>query len=106
MRALITSEQIIGSPNTLRLRELQRGAHMNQLIAALGEATNANTTQIDTSPKPLLLKMSPDLSWPQLDTIINTALRFNISGLIATNTTSRRGNLKSVINGEIGGLSG
>ena len=59
-----------------------------------------------SNPKPILLKISPDLSFSQLDEIIRIILEYKIDGIIATNTSVSRENLKSKKSYEIGGLSG
>ena len=45
--------------------------------------------------KPILIKISPDLNYPQIDKILELIDQFNISGIIATNTSSKREMLKS-----------
>ncbi|MGL1344636.1 quinone-dependent dihydroorotate dehydrogenase, partial [Vibrio parahaemolyticus] len=62
-------------------------------------------------PKPLLLKIAPDLSQAQLDDIISLAFEMNLSGLVATNTTLDRSNLSTTSTSQVtaigmGGLSG
>ena len=60
--------------------------------------------------KPILIKISPDLEFSQIDQIIDLVYEFNISGIIATNTSSNRDNLitdkKTVEKKGLGGLSG
>ncbi|MEB3250968.1 MAG: dihydroorotate dehydrogenase (quinone), partial [Cyanobacteriota bacterium] len=65
------------------------------------------------SPKPLLVKISPDLDWPAIDAILDLALARGLAGIIATNTTLDRQGLTtpSLTTGnppsaEAGGLSG
>ena len=58
------------------------------------------------SPKPLLIKIAPDLEWSEIDDILELALQFGIRGIIATNTTLQRTNLQSRYQNETGGLSG
>lgn len=100
----------ISSPNTPHLRELQE---KNKLIALLSSIVECNLKQADIhqcSPKPLLLKISPDLNFSQIDDILDVLQSLKLDGIIATNTTIERASLiasKSKINkiGE-GGLSG
>jgi dihydroorotate dehydrogenase len=54
---------------------------------------------------PLLVKIAPDLNDSEIEAIVDIALKLNLAGIIATNTTINRSNLKSNIN-ENGGLSG
>lgn len=55
---------------------------------------------------PILVKVSPDLTWQALDDVLEVAERWGIDGVIATNTTLRRDGLVSPLKNEIGGLSG
>jgi dihydroorotate dehydrogenase len=53
----------------------------------------------------VLLKIAPDLTFEQLDEILELVERYELSGIIATNTTITRDNLKTQLD-ETGGLSG
>lgn len=91
----------ISSPNTKNLRQF----HDKDLLKPLLESLiNYNNNQ--SSRKPMLLKISPDLDTKQLDGIISLVSELKINGIIATNTTISRDNLKSKHQNEIGGLSG
>ncbi|MGI8468595.1 MAG: quinone-dependent dihydroorotate dehydrogenase [Pyrinomonadaceae bacterium] len=89
----------VSSPNTPNLRELQRTKNLEELLSAL---QNRNR---QLSAKPLLVKIAPDLSAIEIAAIVEIALKLNLAGIIATNTTVKRENLKTKIN-ESGGLSG
>ena len=91
----------VSSPNTPNLRELQNVSNLNKLLTTL---SNLNKTKI--KPKPILLKIAPDLNKKQLLDIIEIIITLNIDGVIATNTTLSRVNLKSSKKNETGGLSG
>ena len=65
---------------------------------------NANNSML--KPKPMLLKISPDIDNNQLDIIIELVMDLKIDGLIATNTTISRDGLISKNKNETGGLSG
>ena len=65
---------------------------------------NYNNSQ--SSRKPMLLKISPDIERKELDDIISLVSELKIDGIIATNTTISRDNLKSKHKNETGGLSG
>jgi dihydroorotate dehydrogenase len=92
----------ISSPNTPELRRLQTAAHLAELLAGLRQALAAQG-----SAKPLLLKIAPDLSFEEIETICALALQHGVSGLIATNTTLERpSGLRSADAHQPGGLSG
>jgi len=95
----------VSSPNTPGLRELQEKEFLKKILSHI-QAINYSYTK----PKPLLLKIAPDLNESQLDDIINLSLETKLDGLVATNTTIERQNLLTSRN-EIekigaGGLSG
>jgi dihydroorotate dehydrogenase len=91
----------ISSPNTDHLRELQQADILRELLAAV----NAERTGLQW--RPLLLKISPDLSDRELFELLNVATEAKIDGIIATNTTiSRPPDLRSPNRAEAGGLSG
>ena len=95
----------VSSPNTPGLRELQEKASLQKILSHL-----QNINQGKGKPKPLLLKIAPDLTQEQLDDIINLSFEVNLAGLVATNTTISRDNLqtgtKEIITIGAGGLSG
>jgi dihydroorotate dehydrogenase len=91
----------VSSPNTPNLRELQEKEPLKQLLNKL----QANNLQ-HTTPKPILLKIAPDLTNEQLLDIIDIVNQTKIAGVIATNTTLSREGLQSQNKSEIGGLSG
>lgn len=96
----------VSSPNTPGLRELQEKDALRKIFGEL-QSINAGKNQ----PKPILLKIAPDLSQPQLDDIVDLSMEMKLSGLVATNTTLDRSNLSPVsaeLSNEIGmgGLSG
>ncbi len=95
----------VSSPNTPGLRELQEKGPLTELLLTLMKENHKRET-----PKPILLKIAPDLTNEQLDDIVDIARETNIAGVIATNTTISRDNLstdKSVVEAiGNGGLSG
>lgn len=95
----------ISSPNTHGLRELQEKDALLNLVKKLTEANKHKAEELKTKRKPILIKIAPDLTFSAIKEIIDVALENNIDGLIATNTTLDRQNLKTAIN-ETGGLSG
>jgi len=101
----------VSSPNTPGLRDLQEARQLDALLGALqGRNKQLATEQSRTSEIPILVKLSPDLDSAELLEIVEVVRRNNISGLIATNTTTTRRGLQTrqeKVNalGE-GGLSG
>jgi dihydroorotate dehydrogenase len=93
----------VSSPNTPGLRELQDKAPLLRILNALKE----ENTKIPT-PRPILLKIAPDLTNSQLDDIVDIVAESKIEGVIATNTTISREGLNSSkeLLSEAGGLSG
>ncbi len=92
----------ISSPNTPELRRLQTRAYLADLLAGLRETLDAQA-----APKPLLIKIAPDLSLDEIGTLCELALHYGINGMIATNTTvARPPTLRSAAATESGGLSG
>jgi dihydroorotate dehydrogenase len=86
----------VSSPNTPGLRRLQEKA-------AIGELFNA--IQQQNQGKPLLVKIAPDLTHEQLDHILALAMEYQLSGIIATNTTTDQQAIPEERRQE-GGLSG
>jgi dihydroorotate dehydrogenase len=92
----------VSSPNTPGLRELQEKGPLTQLLSVLIAANDKKE-----KPKPILLKIAPDLTDTQLDDIIDIVRETGIHGIIATNTTLDRGNLtEDTTSIGMGGLSG
>lgn len=99
----------ISSPNTPGLRELQGGRYLEHLLAVLVAENRALAEQVGAPPKPLWVKIAPDLEWAELDDILATVLSVGIDGIIATNTTLWRPDRSSEtgqVYEEAGGLSG
>lgn len=115
----------VSSPNTPNLRELQKAENLEELLSELqkrnadlrsavpptsGRRDGTARSSPDSRPEvgvtiPLLVKIAPDLSEAEIEAIVDIALRLKLAGIIATNTTIKRENLKTKID-EIGGLSG
>ncbi|TAG31535.1 MAG: quinone-dependent dihydroorotate dehydrogenase [Sphingobacteriia bacterium] len=96
----------VSSPNTPGLRALQEKDALRKIFAEL-----QNDNQGYAKPKPLLLKIAPDLNQSQLDDIVSLSLEMQLSGLVATNTTIDRSNLTAASEQlseaiGMGGLSG
>ncbi|TGD78239.1 quinone-dependent dihydroorotate dehydrogenase [Hymenobacter wooponensis] len=80
----------VSSPNTPNLRQLQEREPLIQLLQQV-QARNQSLPQ----PRPLLLKIAPDLTDGQLDDILLIARETQLSGLVATNTTISRDDLQT-----------
>ena len=91
----------VSSPNTPNLRELQNKDSLSLILKSLKDENLKKT-----KPKPILLKISPDLSYQNLSEVVDLVLSLKIDGIIATNTTINRDNLISEHKNESGGLSG
>lgn len=91
----------VSSPNTPNLRALQDKEPLTKLLQVL-KSENSNYP----NPKPILLKIAPDLTDEQLLDIIDIVKTTQIDGVIATNTTISRDGLVSANKSEMGGLSG
>jgi dihydroorotate dehydrogenase len=91
----------VSSPNTPNLRALQDKEPLTQLLNHLEQKN-----QKKPHPKPILLKIAPDLTESQLLDIIEIVETTKIAGVIATNTTISREGLVSESKDEMGGLSG
>ena len=96
----------VSSPNTPGLRSLQAGSQLEPILSALQEA--------NTKEQPILIKIAPDLDGEEIKDILDLALKYQLNGAIATNTTIRRDGLKTQIlketgkpiTEEAGGISG
>jgi len=117
----------VSSPNTPNLRQLQDKAALEEILAALQEVNSVSSVECRVSnatsagalenakcearnPKPLLVKVAPDLSFDALDEILELATRRQLAGIVATNTTITRPETSDErlrrIYAETGGLSG
>lgn len=120
----------VSSPNTPNLRELQKAENLEELLGKLQESNQlsdrseafnkiprdqtcghfvnhffSDENLKNFSGKPLLVKIAPDLNESEIEAIVDIAQRLKLSGIIATNTTIKREDLKTKID-ETGGLSG
>ncbi|MEL6493995.1 MAG: quinone-dependent dihydroorotate dehydrogenase [Cyanobacteria bacterium J06623_7] len=96
----------VSSPNTPGLRSLQAVESLEPILSGLQAA--------NSQQKPILIKIAPDLDWDDIKDILDLATRYNLAGVIATNTTIRRDGLNTEvlkdtgkqIQDEAGGISG
>lgn len=94
----------VSSPNTPNLRQLQDKAALDEILAALQQQ------QLPAQPRPILVKVAPDLAFEALDEILDLVVSRSIAGIVATNTTITRPDTNDPelrqIYGQSGGLSG
>lgn len=101
----------VSSPNTPNLRELQRPDMLAKLLDSLQQRNGELMIEHSLAqPRPLLLKIAPDLTDTEIESIVEVATHAKIAGIIATNTTVSRAGLQTSVAtidafGE-GGLSG
>jgi len=96
----------VSSPNTKNLRKLQEGESLDELLKQIKSEQKILYKKYKKYV-PFLLKISPDNTNAQLSFICKLLIRYEIDGVIATNTTiSRREVNKSKMRNELGGLSG
>jgi dihydroorotate dehydrogenase len=96
----------VSSPNTPNLRDLQEKSHLEDLLGAIQNKNRQMAAQLRVSPKPVFLKIAPDMEFSQLDQVIDVVLAQKLAGIVATNATAfLRETLVTPIN-EPGGLSG
>jgi dihydroorotate dehydrogenase len=101
----------VSSPNTPGLRALQERDRLDALVGALADRLRTFAQAEDRpQPKPLLVKVAPDLDERALDDLVVVCLARGVSGLIAVNTTITRDTLSpavpALLRDEAGGLSG
>ena len=96
----------ISSPNTPGLRNLQQAAALDDLLARVLNARDRVSR--NAGPTPVLLKIAPDLSLPDLDDAVGIARARRVDGMIVGNTTvTRPKSLRDVEKAkQAGGLSG
>lgn len=94
----------VSSPNTPDLRKLQDEERLRELLGAITAANNERK-DAGRNRKPILLKIAPDLSFPQIDAVLTAIAEFGLDGIIATNTTLARPGPFADVN-QNGGLSG
>jgi dihydroorotate dehydrogenase len=116
----------VSSPNTPGLRTLQDRGHLTELLAALraeagrllmaGALSAAVPSAValrggepPSGPKPILVKIAPDLTEQAIADLLEVCLEHGVAGVIATNTTLSRSGLAPtdvMIGEQAGGLSG
>jgi dihydroorotate dehydrogenase len=93
----------VSSPNTPGLRALQGRAALDELLGAIQRRNR------ELSPagrlRPVLLKIAPDLDFPQIEEIVGLVEQHGLAGMVATNTTLDHSSVPEALRRE-GGLSG
>jgi len=100
----------VSSPNTPNLRELQHDDALESIVKACQEINRRHADSTNSKPKPLLVKIAPDLNDVQLKAVVQTARDAGCDGIVATNTTIERpssypANEEKVFS-QTGGMSG
>ena len=95
----------VSSPNTPNLRKLQEEGHLRELLGAVTAANRERMRKSLSDRVPILLKIAPDLTWAQVDAVLQVISDHGLDGIIATNTTLSRPGYFANVN-EAGGLSG
>ncbi len=80
----------VSCPNVSNFIKLQDVEFLKKLVPKLKKINSTKPKK-----KPILIKISPDLNRDQLDETIDLILKENLDGIIATNTTTARENLKT-----------
>ena len=95
----------VSSPNTPELRRLQGRDHLPNLLRAVVRANEDRSKKLGVGRVPIVLKIAPDLSFAEIDSILSIAYEVGIDGVCATNTTIKRDSEFSYME-KAGGLSG
>lgn len=96
----------ISSPNTVGLRDLQRGDHLKFLLGTLQDC-RARLSSLHQRQVPLAVKIAPDLTEAELHDFCDQALQHEVDAIIVGNTSNQRDGVEGhVLADEAGGLSG
>ncbi|HEX5521035.1 MAG TPA: quinone-dependent dihydroorotate dehydrogenase [Longimicrobiaceae bacterium] len=85
----------VSSPNTPGLRALQDAGPLRALLRALAARARELAAARGEAPRPILLKIAPDLTDSQIDEAVGIAAEEGAAGIIATNTTISRAGLRT-----------
>jgi dihydroorotate dehydrogenase len=97
----------VSSPNTPNLRDLQEKSLLHELVSAVREKNCELAARAKLAPKPIFVKIAPDMDYSQVDQIIEVVDAVRLDGIVATNATAfMRDKLKSIHGPQPGGLSG
>ena len=95
----------ISSPNTEGLRALQTDEYLEKLLSEINKKNIEVALSKKIKPKNIFLKIAPDLTDKEIEHILILAVKYDLSGIVATNTTLSRDRLSEDTE-ETGGLSG
>ena len=100
----------VSSPNTAGLRELQQSRHLDSILELCQKINSKCSEKSGKMPKPLLVKIAPELDDNQLKEILELIPKHNLQGIVATNTTTKRPDTNNsrckAVYDQKGGLSG
>lgn len=98
----------VSSPNTPGLRDLQSAEQLGALLSSLQDENARLADARASAPRPILVKVAPDLDDEGLASLVQAARSADAAGFVATNTTLDRGELRApaALVQEAGGLSG
>jgi dihydroorotate dehydrogenase len=96
----------VSSPNTPGLRTLQAADELSALLGQVNEANETAAALHDRNPKPILVKIAPDLDDAAIEAFADAAVAGGARGIIATNTTTSREGLPRDVRDLPGGVSG
>ena len=80
----------VSSPNTPELRKLQGKEFLPNLLSAVSKANEDRAKKLGVKRIPIILKIAPDLTYPEIDSILEVLTSLNLDGICATNTTIER----------------
>lgn len=100
----------VSSPNTPGLRDLQNEEKLTNLLKTVKSERDLLKTNLINKKIPILVKIAPDLTEPEIESIASSAKNSGIDGIIVSNTTIQRPSILITNNNELinqtGGLSG
>ena len=94
----------VSSPNTPELRRLQGSEYLSNLLWALARANDDRAKKLGVPRIPIILKIAPDLTFSEIDSILSVLFELKLDGICATNTTITRPDKPPIE--KVGGMSG
>ena len=80
----------VSCPNVANLKELQDKGSLNKIFGSLAALRKQKAVY-----KPILMKISPDLTFEQIDDTLAVIAQNGIDGVVAANTSTKRDGLKT-----------